>query len=281
MKRFRLIILSLLTFFITFGIFKIQSFAESKYTKVHADTKKLSLNRGMYRLEYRAGKTLDTASLKIWDEETLVKTIKNVSYYIVLNDENVHFVQKNTIMKFSLDSLETIKVVTFSTEPYICDIKENTVFYTVYPKNAVADSVSSLYSYDMDLKKTSFLAKNVGNCYLGKDRLAYTPATFDVSPTALFSIDYNGKGLKKLADYVMGTKVIDNKLYYCGYKSYYPLKGEIYCCNFDGSDKKKLSKKKIEAQGIVDITKKYVIFMDDNFQKKKMDFKSGKIVKVK
>lgn len=281
MRRFRLVMMSLLTLFLAFGVLNVQSLAESKYTKVYAYSGKVSIKKGKYRLEYKSGKTLDSASLKIWRGKKQVKNFKNVGYYIVLNDEKIYFVRKNAIMELSLENMKVKPVVSLSMEPDICDIKENTVFYTMYPNNSEAEQACFLYSYDMETKETLLLSKNAGNCYLGEEKLACTPATFDVSPTALFSMDYDGENVKKLADYVLGTKVIDNKLYYCGYPSYYPMKGYIYCCNFDGSDKKKLSKKKIEAHGILDITKKDVTFLDGNFQKKKLNFETGKIVKVK
>ena len=92
----------------------------------------------------------------------------------------------------------------------------------------------------MKNKETKLLAKNASSIVLAENNIFYRPTTTDVSCQPLYSIDYNGKNLKKISDDVIHYQVINKKLYFVT-ESIQDFIQTVYVSNLDGTEKKQLT----------------------------------------
>lgn len=284
MKKIRCFLLGVTTFVFSIGVFHANIYAGEKYSKVYAGNE--MIKKGDYKFEYKSGTGMNKAIIKIWKkgDKRPVKTLKNMSYYLVLNDERIYYVKDKAIMCIELDDFKNSEIIKLKEEPMIENIKGNELFFSMFNKQLTKEKgydIRSLYKYNAEEdEEESLLAENGTNSMLGQDRLIYSDTVIDVRPVKLSSIDFEGENYVKLSDYAMGAKIIDDMVYYCQYKDAASLKGEIYSSNLDGSDKTKLSKKKVEGY-IVDISKKDATFIKTTGGRFKMDFVTGKVTKAR
>lgn len=289
MRRIRCFLLGVTTFVFSIGVFHANIYAGEKYSKVYAGNE--MIKKGDYKFEYKSGTGMNKAIIKIWKkgDKKPVKTLKNMSYYIVLNDERIYYIKDKAIMCMELEGFKNKEIIKLKEEPMIENIKGNELFFSTFNKKLTKEKkhdIRSLYKYDREEDEEAvLLAENGTNSMLGKDRLIYTDTAMDISsPIKLSSIDFEGENYVKLSDYAMGAKIIEDKVYYCEYKNASSLKGEIYCSNLDGSDKTKLSKKKVDGHIIVNISKKDVTFIKTVGRRSgrfKMDFATGKVKQIR
>lgn len=288
MKKISCFLLGVTSFVLSVGIFHINTYADMKYSKVYAGNQ--TIKKGDYIFEYKQGSTMNKAGVKIRKkgDKKPVKTLNNMSYYLLLNDERIYYVKDKSIMCIDFEDFKSREIIELNEEPNIENVRENDIFFSMFNKKLTKEKgydIRSLYRYNVEEdEEISLLAENGTNSMLGTDRLIYSDTVTAVSsPTKLFSIDFDGEDEIKLSDSAMGAKVIDDRVYYCQYKDAVSSKGDIYSSNLDGSDKIKLSKKKVEG-GVLDITDKDVTFIKTvggKSKRFKMDFATGELKKIR
>lgn len=128
-------------------------------------------------------------------------------------------------------SFETLKIAT---------IYNNTVYVALYSEAGKL----ALYSVNIKSKKKQKIVKN---CYpfASKEKYIYGNP-FNVSdsgayPVRIWKVTKNSvKQLKTIGKHIFGTTVVNNKVYYASYPNQKQKKMTVYCCNLDGSHRKKL-----------------------------------------
>lgn len=101
------------------------------------------------------------------------------------------------------------------------------------------------YSYNVKTRRLKLIKSN---CELysrtGKYALGTTEYRSDVSPSPLVLYKITSSGLtkiKKLTSKAWGGSIIDDRVYYFSYSDFLMQNGTVYCCNLDGSGRKKLA----------------------------------------
>lgn len=103
---------------------------------------------------------------------------------------------------------------------------------------------SILYSVNVTTKKKT---KEVSNCCIttskGKFMYGDKSKATDSGAYPLYIWKITGNSIKKvktMGKYTFGTAVVKNKVYYASYPNSSQKKMTVYCCNLDGSSRKKL-----------------------------------------
>ena len=235
MKKFKLMLLFTLILTI---LSSTCSNAAAKYSKIYPDCKS---KKGKYTISYTTKKGLNLYV------EGNSKPVVSIPYSqeildYVLNDEKIYYSYNKKIMQFDISTKKKISIKEFKNNPNICAVRDEYIYVTVYPfdENHEGAYETDFYKINMKNKETKLLAKNASSIVLAENNIFYRPTTTDVSGQPLYSIDYNGKNLKKISDDVIHYQVINKKLYFVT-ESIQDFMQTVYVSNLDGTEKKQLT----------------------------------------
>ncbi len=235
MKKVKLILLFTLMFTI---LSSTCSNATDKYSKIYPDC---NTKKGKYTISYTKKKGLN---LYIKGNSKPVVSIPYSPEILdyVLNDEKIYYSYNKKIMQFDISTKKKISIKEFKNNPNICAIRDEYIYVTVHPfdENHEGAYETDFYKINMKNKETKLLAKNASSIVLAENNIFYRPTTTDVSCQPLYSIDYNGKNLKKISDDVIHYQVINKKLYFVT-ESIQDFIQTVYVSNLDGTEKKQLT----------------------------------------
>ncbi|EFM39760.1 hypothetical protein HMPREF0379_0380 [[Eubacterium] yurii subsp. margaretiae ATCC 43715] len=162
----------------------------------------------------------------------------SLAYYSKSDDSSM-----NMIVQINLKNKKSKVIKTFKSYARITQISGNNIYY-------ITGEEANLRVLNINTNKDTFIAKNVREIQLGKNRIVYENDRENRQPVPLYSIGYDYKNPKQISKAALDYTLSGGKIYYVDCKltnnpnSQYTGDSDvatIYVCNEDGSNKKALT----------------------------------------
>lgn len=239
------------------------------------------------------GSTYDSKAVK----NSVLLIYKNDRvFFLRYNKKNTEIVQVNPEMAQER-VIKTYGKKYYPKEAYFLNLNlahadENYLYYSLTDLKAESDEFKTfdMHRINLENRKTNVVAKGVDREEFTKDRMLYFDPANDLGPMNLYSVKLDGKGKKKLNEWVIKFEIIKNKIYYVSSKEpggkYY-----VFSANTDFSKVKKLSNsiktKEFDNLTIGKITDKKVYYEAFDYSKSEnanhcfvIDLKTKKVKKI-
>lgn len=220
----------------------------------------------------------------------------DIVFFLRYNNKNTEIVQVNP--KTAEEKvIKTYGKKYYPKEAYflnlnLAHVDENYLYYSLTDLKAESDEFKTfdMHRINLENRKTNVVAKGVDREEFTKDRMLYFDPANDLGPMNLYSVKLDGKGKKKLNEWVIKFEIIKNKIYYVSSKEpggkYY-----VFSANTDFSKVKKLSNsiktKEFDNLTIGKITDKKVYYEAFDYSKSEnanhcfvIDLKTKKVKKI-